>query len=119
MMTAALRCTAALPPGDLDATSMPARTAITADRVREAVGIKMKQAPILTFPTSDADFCSDKEPREPCQKRWPLKLGKVQTADSVVVKLVYSTGRQPPAYENLSVPPFVRGYLAILSMPLS
>ena len=77
MMTAASRCAAGPLLGDIEATTTPTRTAIKADmsnRVREAVRKWMRQTPILTFTTSEADSCSD-EHREPWQKRMPLKPG--------------------------------------------
>ena len=39
-----------------------------ADWVREAVNRMKRQFPILTFTTSEADSCSDDEPRKPWRK---------------------------------------------------
>lgn len=121
------RSTATSLPGDLNGMTMVARTASTAhlsDEMRVAINKRMRQAPILTFTMSEADVCSDDKPREPWQKQRQLMSGKVLNADSMVHNvlrkiiwphyLVYSTGEQPPACEDLSFPLFVSGYLAIL-----
>ena len=62
----------------------------------------------------------DAEIREPPRKRCPLKSGKVGTADSMVVKviwpceLVYTALGQSAMYEALAVTLFLTGYLAVM-----
>ena len=97
-------------------------TAITelSEEVRESVVRRLRRTPILTISTSDDESDSDAETREPPRKRQSLKLGKVCTADSMVVKvtwpheLVYMAAGRPAVYQDLSVTLFVSGYLAVM-----
>ena len=89
-----------------------ASTANLLEVVRETVSKRMTQDPILIFTTSEAEFDLDAEPRAPLQKRHPLKSGKVQTVDSIVLRkftwpheLVHSTRGQPLIYKKLSTFP--------------
>ena len=63
----------------------------------------------------------DADTSELLRKRHPLKLGKVHTADSMVVKkvtcpheLMYTAAGQPAVYEDLSMIVVVSGYLAVM-----
>ena len=79
-------------------------------------------SPLLTESATEEE--SDLEEmclRQKCRKT--IKSGKVITADSMVViritwprELIYTTGEQPIMHEQLSMPLFMSGYLAVLDM---
>ena len=57
----------------------------------------------------------------PNKRRTAIKLGKVCTADTTILKqivwsheLVYDPSGKPTAYDDLPLPLFIQGYLAIL-----
>ena len=75
----------------------------------------------MKLTTIEEEPKSDKEARKPQRKRKALKSGKVQTANSMVVKkitwpheLVYKAEEKLTMYTELTFPLFVSGYLAVL-----
>ena len=76
---------------------------------------------IIEISTTDEELNHEEELVEMRSKKRLLKSGKLRTADSMVLhkvtwpnELVYMSAGQPAIYDELSIPLFIRGCLAIL-----
>ena len=87
--------------------------------VRIRVTNRLRAAPALPVHT-DKDTASE-DKLEPPRRKIALKLGKIQTADSLVTttitwphEVVYNCQGELAVYDDMSIALFVNGYLIIL-----
>ena len=83
----------------------------------------MREQPSYNEATSEDDTTSDEEEQQICRgKKWGLKSGMHHTVATSVVRkvtwppeMVYMAEGKPAAYQDISVPLFVQGYLIIIN----
>ena len=92
-----------------------------AQETHRQVARRLKRGPNMHNFYSDDDSDSEEEQGAQKKRRTAIKSGKVRTADTTVRKqilwpqeLVYDPSGKPAAYDELPLPLFIQGYLAIL-----
>ena len=88
--------------------------------MRQRVEKRLRQLPIITAPTTGEESSTDKDQLAPHLQR-PLKSSMQHTGGFMVVKIImwpheviYPVATKPTAFEELSIPLFMQGYLIVM-----